>query len=309
MRVLALAVLAGVASCGPAASDVVVYTSVDEIYAREIFTAFERETGIRVRAVYDAEEAKSLGLVHRIVAESAAPRADVFWNGEAVRTALLARKGLLQPYRPKTAEDVAAGWRDPDDLWTGLGARLRVFVTRKGRSGPASLEELAAPAWKDRVAMANPMFGTTAAHVAWLAQTRGEEWTLKWLSALDANGVRWVGGNSHVRDLVARGDVEVGLTDSDDVFVGQARGDAIRFDPCPPDFAIPNTAALIRGAPNAERGKRFLDFLLRDSTEKRLAEGRSRQIPVRGLRPPEVDWAALGDSEEFLARVRKLLDR
>jgi iron(III) transport system substrate-binding protein len=310
MRFLAAAVLACLASCSPSAPEVVVYTSVDEIYSREIFAAFEKETGVRVRAVYDAEEAKSLGLVHRIVAEASAPRCDVFWNGEAVRTVLLAKKGLLQPYRPASAEDVAAGWRDADDLWTGLGARSRVIVYRPDRVAkpPLTFDELIRPEWRGRVAMANPMFGTTAAHVAWLAQTRGEDGALAWLSAMKANGTRWVGGNSHVRDLVARGDCDLGVTDSDDVHIGRDRGDPIEMRVPEGTLAIPNTAALVKGAPHAGEGKRFLDFLLRASTEELLEKGRSRQTPVRRLAPPRVDWGALGSSEPFLGRVRKLLD-
>jgi iron(III) transport system substrate-binding protein len=310
MKVLRIGLLALLAACSPSASEVVVYTSVDEIFARGIFSAFEKETGVRVRAVYDAEEAKSLGLVHRLVAEAAAPRCDVFWNGEAARTALLAKKGLLEAYRPESARDVAPGWRDPDGFWTGLGARARVIVYRPDRvpAPPATFEELTKPEWKGRVAMANPMFGTTAAHAAWLAQTRGEDAALAWIYAMKANGTRWAGGNSHVRDLVARGDVDLGVTDSDDVHIGQDRGDPIAMKVPEGALAIPNTAALVKGAPRAAEGRRFLEFLLRASTEELLEKGRSRQMSVRRLPPPSVDWARLADAEPFLARVRKLLD-
>ena len=47
--------LAG-AGCGASvekAGEVVVYTSVDQVYAREVFDLFERETGIRVREVFE----------------------------------------------------------------------------------------------------------------------------------------------------------------------------------------------------------------------------------------------------------------
>ena len=59
-------------SCGPRTDEVVVYTSVDDLYAREIFAAFTKETGVRVLPVFDTEEAKTLGLVHRILAEKVA---------------------------------------------------------------------------------------------------------------------------------------------------------------------------------------------------------------------------------------------
>ncbi len=311
------------ASCTPAGPEVVVYASIDEIYARDLFDAFTRETGVRVRAVFDTEEAKALGLAQRIAAEKGRAGADVFWNGEAVRTARLASMGLLEPYRPSTAEAIGPAWRDPAGAWTGFGARVRVLVYAPARvkAPPRSLEELTRPEWRGRVAMANPMFGTTAAHVAALGRSRGEASTIALLAALKANGLRVVGGNSHVRDLVARGDCDLGLTDSDDVWVGKDRGDAIEMIVPTDAILIPNTAALVRGGANPAEARRFVDFLCRPSTEARLARGRSRQLPVRkevdvppgALRAADVaalptDWAALADAEAFLERVRKALD-
>ncbi|MBI4563785.1 MAG: extracellular solute-binding protein [Planctomycetes bacterium] len=312
-------------ACSRGSREVVVYASVDEIYARGIFEAFTRETGIAVRAVYDTEEAKTLGLVHRLLAERGSPRADVFWNGECSRTALLDREGILSPYRPPTAEGIGASWRDPDGAWTGFGARARVIVynTNRVQEPPATLEELTRPPWKGRVAMANPLFGTTATHVAALFHVRGEAATLRLLEALRSNGVRLVGGNSHVRDLVARGDCDVGLTDSDDVWIGKERGDPVAMVFPDQDVTgtliIPNSVALIRGAPHSTCGRAFIDYLLRSETEGRLASGRARQIPVRPEVPgPEgmpllerlkimnVDWSRLEPPEVFLEKVRSL---
>ena len=323
MKVLGLVLGLGLAACSPSAPEVVVYTSVDEIFAREIFAVFEAETGVRVKAVYDAEAAKALGLVHRIVAEASRPQADVFWNGEAARTALLASKGLLEPYRAPTAEDIGPEWRSADGTWTGFAARARVIVynTKTVSDPPRTVDALAHPRWNGRVAVANPMYGTTAAHVLALAQAQGEEQTLGWIQALNACEVRWVGGNSHVRDAVAAGvDAEIGLTDTDDVWIGKERGRTIDMVFPEPTLVIPNTVALLRGAPHPEAGRRFIDFLLRPETEARLARGRSRQMPVRpgvpgpagmpaitSLRILRVDWGRLSAQEPFLERVRKEL--
>src|SRR5574341_1084539 len=124
--VLIAAAVAALPSCAPSPSEVVVYTSVDEIYAQELFRRFREETGLAVRPVFDTEEAKTLGLVHRLVAEREHPQADVFWNGECARTALLKEKGVLEAYRAPKAAAVGPEWRDPDGCWTGFGARARV---------------------------------------------------------------------------------------------------------------------------------------------------------------------------------------
>src|SRR5262249_12868641 len=64
---------------------VVVYVSHDEVFSEPILKDFERETGIRVRAVYDTEETKSTGAMNRLIAERNNPQADVYWANEPIR--------------------------------------------------------------------------------------------------------------------------------------------------------------------------------------------------------------------------------
>lgn len=308
-------------ACGPRADEVVVYTSVDDLYAKEVFDAFAKETGIRVLPVFDTEESKTLGLVHRILEERAHPQADVFWSGDCARSALLKHEGALDAYRIPTAAGIGPEWRDADFAWTGFAARARVIVynTKHVQDPPRSVADLADPKWKGRIAVANPLFGTTAAHVAALAQVRGEEPVLRLFTALRGNGVRFVGGNSAVRDLVARGDCDAGLTDTDDVWIGKQRGDPIEM--VYPDqeaggtLAIPNSASLLRGAPRAANARRFLDWLLRPETEALLARGPSHEMPVRRevsdelskIRTLRVDWGRLTASDALLDKVKQAL--
>ncbi|HDP89276.1 MAG TPA: hypothetical protein ENN42_04870 [Thioalkalivibrio sp.] len=109
---------------GPGTARVVVYTSVDQVYSEPILQAFEDESGIEVRAVFDVEAAKTTGLVNRLIAERAAPQADVWWNGEFAQTLKLRDEGVLAPYRPQSAEGVPAHYR-AQGLWTGLAGRAR----------------------------------------------------------------------------------------------------------------------------------------------------------------------------------------
>jgi hypothetical protein len=50
--------------------EVVVYVSEDRVFAEPILKDFEKQTGIRVQAVYDTEEAKSNGVMNRLLASS-----------------------------------------------------------------------------------------------------------------------------------------------------------------------------------------------------------------------------------------------
>ena len=83
------------AGCSSSGDSVTVYTSQDQVYAEPILQRFEQETGVRVRAVYDSEVVKTVGLINRLIAEKNHPRCDLFWNNEAFRTHQLAARGVL----------------------------------------------------------------------------------------------------------------------------------------------------------------------------------------------------------------------
>ncbi len=277
--------------CSPRAEhEVVLYSSCDDIYARPLIAAFEARTGIAVRAVYDTEHDKAVGLTNRLLAEKAHPRADVYWSSEALRTAVLARAGVFAPYASPAAAGIPADLRDPGHRWTGFAARARVIAYNakrvKAGDAPRRVRDLADPRWKGRAGVGNPVTGTTAVHFAALRALAGDPFT-GWARAFRANGGRATAGNAMVRDLVARGELDVCLTDTDDVWIGLEGGKPLAFvvpDQGPDDpgcLVIPNAVALVAGGPNPDNGKRLVDYLLSVEVEGALAAGRSRQMPLR----------------------------
>jgi iron(III) transport system substrate-binding protein len=282
----------------------VVYTSLDQVYSQPILERFERETGTQVQAVYDTEATKTTGLANRLLAEKAAPQADVFWNSEVVRTVVLAREGVLAPYKSPAAEGIPAAFKDPDAYWTGFAARARVLAVNPSllprEAWPTSFDALLEPQWRGRFAMAYPLFGTTATHVAARFAWEGPEAARAWLRGLAENGALLVDGNSTARDLVVAGTVPVAMTDSDDVAAARHRGDAIEMVFADANGAgalvIPNTVALVAGAPHPDQGRRLIDFLLSPEVEVALAEAPGAQIPVR----PGLPWPAALPPRETL---------
>lgn len=105
---------------------VVVYTSVDAVFARPIAEQFEKDTGIRVQLVPDTEETKSTGLLNRLIAEQKRPQADVFWSGDPVRAAVLKLEEVSARYESPVAEGLPAEFSDPESHWTGFSARARL---------------------------------------------------------------------------------------------------------------------------------------------------------------------------------------
>jgi len=292
------ALFAGGCGRGPRQAQVVVYTSVDQVYAREVFDAFTERSGIAVRPVFDTEAGKTTGLFNRLLAERQRPRADVFWNNEIIRTLQLADAGVGGDLSGLIPGDIPRRWVDADGRWVAMSLRARVIVYNtdmlSAGDAPRALGELTEERWKGKVAMANPLFGTTAGHMAALYEAWGEEKAEQWLRDLKANGVRIVDGNSVVRDMVGRGELPVGLTDTDDVFAGLDGG--LPIDLILPDqeglgtFLIPNSVMLVAGGPNPGPAGEFVRYLLSPEVERRLAFSRAAQLPVRaGVdRPPKL---------------------
>ena len=290
---LAFAILT--AGCGrseeaapAAARTVTVYVSTDRVFSEPVLQEYERRSGVTVNAVYDTEETKSTGLANRLLAEQGRPQADVFWSNEPVRTLVLKSRGVLAPYRSPSAEGIPSVLRDSDGQWTGFSARMRVIAYNtklvKTDEAPQSVLDLVDPKWKSQVAIADPRFGSTSFHVAALYTILGDAKADDFFKRLKANDVRIVDGNSVVRDMVVRGEVKLGLTDTDDVNVALEAGQPIAM--ILPDRSgmgvpvMPNMVSLVRDAPHPEEGQRLIDYLLSQDVERQLAQSEAVQIPL-----------------------------
>jgi iron(III) transport system substrate-binding protein len=173
--------------------------------------------------------------------------------------------------------------------------------------------------------MADPRFGSTSFHVAALYALAGDEKMDEFFRRLKANDVRIVDGNSVVRDLVARGDLKVGLTDTDDVNVAIEDGQPVNMVLPDKDGlgvpVMPNMVSLIANAPHPEEGRRLIDYLLSPEVERQLAQSEAVQIPlhegvpgprnippINSFKPMTLDYAkAASRVEEVTNRLAMIL--
>lgn len=312
-RLLPLTALLGLllAACGGRKQAVVVaYIAQDQIFAEPLLAEFTRQTGIRVRPVFDSEAVKTVGLANRLLAERARPQADVFWGNEELRTRQLAAQGV---------------WREARG-WVAFGHRSRRLVintnfVRWGQAPsspalaptatpdrpagtpptplapPRSLLDLTHPHWRGRVALAYPLFGTTATHFLALRQHWGQARWEAWCRALAANQPFVVDGNSVVARFVAKGEAWVGLTDSDDITAVQREGAPVAALPLTEEsLLIPNTVAVVRGAPHPDAAEQLFAWLQRPEVAAQLVaagalEGAEPAVP--GVKTLQPDWPRL----------------
>lgn len=273
----------------PSDRELVVYSALDREFAEPILKDFERQSGITVRAKYDVESTKTVGLVTALIQERNRPRCDVFWNNEILHTLRLQQLDLLAPCTVAGANQFPEGFRSPDNLWFGFAARARIMLVNTEHMAadqrPDSIHDLVDPQWANRVGIAKPLFGTTATHAAVLFATWGDQEAREFFQSLKRN-VRVMGGNKQVAESVARGELLFGLTDTDDAIVEIEKGYpvAIVFPDQGDDemgtLLIPNTVAMIRGAPHTDEARQLIEFLLTPEVESRLADGPSAQIPL-----------------------------
>jgi iron(III) transport system substrate-binding protein len=285
---LGVQVFNAVGKASRAETSVIIYTSQDEVYAQPILSNFTARTGIQVKAVYDSEAVKTVGLVNRLIAEKTRPQCDVFWNNEEMRTRQLAAAGVLR----ETNGFACFGFR----------SRRIVYNTNliKRADVPESVAALTNKAFYGKVALAYPLFGTTSTHFLALRQAWGEAAWLEWCRALQANKPFVVDGNSVVVKLVGKGEAAIGLTDSDDVLAG--REDKLPIDSVLPKeggFFIGNSVVVIRNAPHPEAAQKLMDYLTSDET--RAALEKAGTIEPAGVEPAtklaEADWTRILDSQ------------
>lgn len=309
--------------------EVVVYTALDESFSEPIFKEFTAKTGIKVRAQFDTESTKTIGLTNKIRAERARPRCDVFWNNEILNTLSLKAEGLLSPCDPPRGRNYPREYRDPEGYWHGFAARARVLLVNKelvpGESYPRSIEDLGDPKWKGKVAIAKPLFGTTASHVACLLAFWGEEKLARYLEALKRNEIQIQGGNKNCALAVSRGEAAFALTDTDDAMEEIEAKKPVRMvypDSAPGEMGtlfLPNTLAAVKGAPHPQEALELIDFLLSPEVEAALSGGPSAQIPLnlaakpsarvkgpRDLKPMEVDFAKAASA---FGKARELVEK
>lgn len=323
-----IACFVGLLSCvgclAKSENEVVVYAALDREFSQPILKSFERvNENTTVSTVFDVEASKTVGLVKRIEAEKDRPRCDVFWNNELLHTIRLAKQGLLQPRKWDIPSNWPTAMKADDGSWVAVAARARVILVNKEllpdpTQYPSSVLELADSRWKDKAGVALPLFGTTASHFTILNDKLGPEKAEKWYRDVAQNATV-LSGNKQVALAVAAGQLQWGLTDTDDAIIEIDRGAPVVM--IFPDQAssqmgtllLPTSVAVIRNAPHPVAAGKLADLLVSENVEGRLAIADSAQIPVRPnsksqsrlpipstIRWADVDYVSASDAWETM---------
>jgi iron(III) transport system substrate-binding protein len=255
-----------------ATGKIVVYAALDEKVITEVARAFKAESGVDAELLTIAAAGT---LATRIKGEKASPKADIFVGGSADFHAPLAAEGLLVPSKsPKLAEaKIDPAFVDPAGHWHGwyLGA-LSIIVNRdrfqkdlapKGVAMPKTWDDLVNAAYKGHFLMPSPI--TTGGGYIFIANQvfrLGEEKAFEYLKKLAANASQFTPTAPLSTDLVARGETIVAMNWGHEGLVQKRQGFPLEVV-FPPDTAFEiGAVSIVKGGPNPEGAKAFVDFLL-----------------------------------------------
>ncbi len=157
----------------------------------------------------------------KILAEKAAPKADVIMGVAATSLAIFANEGMLMPYAPAGLSRIAAQYRDPKNppSWVGMdvwGATIcfnTVEAAKRNVPKPETWQDLTKPVYKGQVVMPHPASSGTGFFdvSAWL-QMFGEANGWKFMDGLHENIAQYMHSGSRPCAAAAAGEFVVGIS-------------------------------------------------------------------------------------------------
>jgi iron(III) transport system substrate-binding protein len=293
-----------IALAGPALGQgkLVVYTSNDSNLNRFVFDAFTKETKIEVEPV----EAGSGVVFRRVASEREHPLGDIVWG--VSRTLLRSNKSLLAPYASKNKDAVPAQFRDPDDAWIGTNVHLLVILQNTriipADAGPKGWADLLDPQWKGKIAFTDPAnSGSAYSNLTMLDQLwGGGDAGWEKVSKLLAN-TKVLNRSSLVFQGVGNGEFGLGISLEYAGYQWSSNGAPVKvIYPADGTIAQMEGVAIIKGGPNPDAAKQFVDYVTRKDVREAILRFAFRR-PARG----DLDLSKLPGAMPQLSAV-KLVD-
>lgn len=230
-------------------------------------------------------------LTSRLAAEKENPLCDVLWGGGA--DSLAAYTDLFQAYVCANDDVIDEAFKDKNDMWIGESPLPMVIIYNKtllnGAEPPKTWEDLTDPQWKGKIVFANPAkSGSAFTQLCTMVLAAGGDNETGWdyvqrfYANLDGK-VSDSSGNCH--KLVASGEYVIGVTIEKSAVLYADNPD-IGFVYPAQNSAVPDGVALVKGCPNEENAKLFIDFVTGKDCQTEQNTNWKRR-PVRSDVAPE----------------------
>ena len=242
----------------------------------ELFNDFAEEVNAKV----DFLSMSSGEVISRIEAEGGKPMADL-WFGGGIDAFMAAKESdLLESYTPEGADKVSDEFKDSEGYWISKGLTVVGFLANdelleeKGLDIPKTWDDLLNSEYEDEVIMASPVVsGTNYGAVKGILDMYGEEKGWEYIENLDKNIPFYGKRGKDPEEKVVNGEFAIGIIPADKASFDVA--DKNNLTVVYPEDGIPwvpEGVAIFKNGDGSDIAKAFLDFMLRDENQERLAE-------------------------------------
>ncbi len=275
--VVVIACLLIAVSAWAAGGKVVVYTAHEETIINALVPMFEKETGIKVEYVKMA----SGDVINRAKAEASRPQADVIWSigGEQLE----AENAILAPYTPKEWDKINPVYKVGTN-WLPYTGIMNVFIVNTKMltpdKYPKTWTDLMDTRFKKLISSARAdKSGSSYMQLCNVISIYGDKgWDV--YKGIMKNMVISASSGA-VPKFVNDGEQAVGITLEDNAFRYVSGGGPVAIVyPADGTVAAPDGIALLKGAPNLENAKIFIDWCLSKPVQEYLVDAMARR-PVR----------------------------
>ncbi|GAA5174905.1 putative 2-aminoethylphosphonate ABC transporter substrate-binding protein [Niveibacterium umoris] len=263
----ALLSVAAFAAAAHADTTLTVYTALEADQLKVYQAKFEEENpGIKLRFVRD-----STGIITaKLLAEKAAPQADVVYGVAASSLLVLEKEGMLEAYAPVGVDKLDKRYVDDANppAWVGMdvwGATVcfnTVEAAKLGLKKPESWKDLTKPEYKGRIVMPNPASSGTGFFdvTAWLT-TFGEKDGWAYMDKLHENIAQYTHSGSKPCKQAAAGEFPIGIS-------FEYRAAKLKDSGAPIDLVFPKeglgwdveATAIMKGTKNLAAAKKLADW-------------------------------------------------
>ena len=246
-----------------------VYSALNQSTNDAFFAAFKAAVpGIDVELL---PLAAAGALQTRIISEKASPKGDIFVGGDRAFHDVLGKQGLLEKYVSPNAAQIPAAYKDPNGFWTGWYVGIFAFVHNTSRISevnnkkPATWDDLLDPIWKGKIVMPSPI--TTGGGYIFLATQvfrfgMDETKAIDFMKKFHTNVAQYIDSSPNAIQFVAQGQFVGAPNWAHDILTSKSQGNPVDLDIISDTGNEVGSVSIIKGGPNTEASKAFVDWML-----------------------------------------------
>lgn len=253
----------------------IIYTAHKEEIYRPIIKEFEERTGIWVKLVAGGTNQ----MLEKIAFENGVESADIMFGGGV--DSLSAYEDYFRPYVTAQGDNLDPTYASSTDSYTVFSKLPTVFVYNTklvlNAGAPRTWSQLLEYTWEDKIAFADPVkSGSSYTALSMMIQQLVNE-GYKQDDAVNQFVANLKGelsnGSNTVVDDVASGDKMIGITLEENVLKKKVEGADIEMVyPTSGTCAVPDGAAIVKGARHQKNAELFMEFIVGDDVQHFLED-------------------------------------